>query len=787
MDFLFSLLDSSLAPWILGLLAAVVGYKYLSERVKIRAPVGVNREDLVSRLLGPGWAKKKIEREVQSLKKQANYLGAGKLLEDQGRLGEAAEAYLEGQETWAAASTFEKMGRAEKAAELFLQAGDHKKGAALFSQAGKPARAAALFLEKGNNLEAARLFAVAGQWSTAAELYEKSGYPLRAAEAWEKDGKPLKAAEAFEKHFTENVSFSTSYSQSQGTPDSKSALQAGRLFEQAKQLERAAAVYARGGYNKQAAEVLLKLGQAAKAAELFLKAEDNEKAALAFEQAGDTVRAATLRGEQAFKTDKPAEAAAWFVKGHDFLRAAELYESVGMMAEAAGAYEAGESWAAAGGVYIRAGLKDKAAAAYEKAGELETAAGLYQELGNSSRAGDLYGRAGHAFKSGEAAARAGEREKAIALLQRVPPSDENHRAATELLARLFIETGRPPLAIERLRKAIGHEPISAANLDFHYWLALAHEAAGARGEALDLYKKIQAEDLQYRDVNQRVTKLQAAPASAARPAAAPAAAAPKQAPAAAPAPAAGAPRALRFVPKEEIARGPLGAIFRGEDATDGRNVAMRMLNPALLTSAPLVSALAAELKAAAQISHPNLVKVIALMEWEGARCVVTEYVAGRTFAEALSSGRKLGFQQVHSLGRVIAQVLALVHQKGLVHGSIRPSNVMVASGVIKLADLGLGRLARAAGLKPSYDAPEGGPSPADDLFALCAVMYHLLTGTHPLSQPQGASLPLPSQLAPGVPEAMDKLLLRGLHPRPELRLASGEDLQRELREMVKIG
>jgi serine/threonine-protein kinase len=250
---------------------------------------------------------------------------------------------------------------------------------------------------------------------------------------------------------------------------------------------------------------------------------------------------------------------------------------------------------------------------------------------------------------------------------------------------------------------------------------------------------------------------------------------------------AGAPRAPRFVPKEEIGRGPLGTIFRGEDATDGRSVAMRMLNPALLTSPQSVSVVAAELKAASLVSHPNLVKVIALMEWEGARCVVTEYVAGRTFAEALASGRKLGFQQVHSLGRVIAQVLALVHQRGLVHGSIRPSNVMVASGVIKLADLGLGRLARAAGLTPSYDAPEGGPSPADDLFALCAVMYHLLTGTHPLSQPQGAGLPLPSQLAPGVPEAMDKLLLRGLHPRPELRLASGEDLQRELREMVKIG
>jgi len=228
-------------------------------------------------------------------------------------------------------------------------------------------------------------------------------------------------------------------------------------------------------------------------------------------------------------------------------------------------------------------------------------------------------------------------------------------------------------------------------------------------------------------------------------------------------------------------------VWRGEDSTDGRPVAMRMIPAALLAPAGLLPALAADLKAASQVSHPNLVKVIAFMDWKGERCLVTEHVAGRNFAEAIASGRRLGFQQVHAIGRVVAQVLGIVHGKGLVHGSVRPSNVMVASGVIKLADLGLARLARSSPTTPSYHAPEGGLSPADDLYALAAVMYHLLTGTHPLSQSQGALLPLPSQLAPGVPEAMDKLLLRGLHPRPELRLASADDLLRELREMVKIG
>lgn len=822
MGFLFGLLDNPLVPWVVLGILVLIGYRFLANRVKIRVPgTSFSGADLFARLAGPGWAARKMESQVARLKKQQNHLAAGRLLEEAGRLAEAAETYLEGQEHWAAAATFEKLGKNERAAELFLQAGDHKKGAALFTAAGKPARAAALFQEKGNNLEAARLYAQAGQWATAGELYAKSGYPLRAAEAWEKDGKPLKAAEAYEKHFMENVSFSTSYSSTAPAADQKAALSAGRLYEKAGQLERAVTIYNKGSFHKQAAEALLKLKQPGKAAELFLRAEDSERAAAAFEQAGDVVRAATLRGDAAFKSDKPAEAAAWFVKGRDFLRAAELYESVDMLAEAAQAYEAGESWSAAANVYVRANLKDRAAAAYEKAGELETAASMYEQIGDRRRAAELFGRAGLTFKSGEAAALAGDAEQAIALLQRVPRSDEHHRAATELLAQLFIETGRPRLAEERLRKAIGGEAVSAANLDLNYWLAVAHEASGALPEALGLYRQIQAEDLRFRDVAARVERLAAGgtpllpPPLAAPPPASgaatlppvaspppvappPAAAVPAAAPAGRPVPSPGpvpgaqggsgaAARVARFTPKEEIGRGPLGVIHRGEDATDGRNVAMRLVPKALLAPQGLLAALAGDLKSASLVSHPNLAKVIAFMQWEGERYVVTEHVPGRNFAEAIASGRRLGFQQVHALGRIAAQVLVQVHGKGLVHGSIRPSNIMVATGVIKVTDLGLGRLAQAHPHEPSYHAPEGALSPGDDIFSLAAAIYHLLTGVHPLSQAQGVGLPLPSQLAPGVPEAMDKLLLRTLHPRPELRPSSAETFLGELREMVRIG
>jgi len=801
------LFDNPLVLWVVGLVAVLLVYRFVAARVRIRVPGGgMSTDDLVARLLGSRWSEHKLDQQLARLKKQQNHLAAGKLLEDRGRLPEAAEAFLEGQEYWAAAATFEKLGRSERAAELFLQAGDYKKSAALFQSSNKPARAAQLFLEKGNKLEAARLFAQAGQWGVAADLYEKSGYPARAAEAWDKDGKPLKAAEAYEKHFMENVSYSTTAASS---ADQKAALTAGQLFEKVGQIQRAVVVYEKGGYHKQAAEGLLKLGQPGKAAELFLRCEDNERAAAAFEQAGDPVRAAMLRGEAAYKSDRAAEAAAWFVKGHDFLRAAELFEAIGMSAEAARAFEQGESWSAAGNVYMRAGLRENAASAYEKAGELETAASIYEQLGDRRRAGELYGRAGFAFKSGEAAALAGDSQQAITLLQRVHQGDEHYRDATELLARLFIETGRPAVAEERLRKAIGGEAVSSGNLDLYYWLALAHEASGARPEALALYKQIGAEDLQFRDVAERMERLEAGrPPSPPAPVAAPATtAAPAPAPAAAPAPVTAAraaakrtetapiagpppvagPRPPRFVPKEEIGRGPLGILHRGEDATDGRSVAMRLIPRALVSAPGLLPALAAELKSAAQLSHPNIVKVIAFMEWKGERCVVTEHVPGRNFAEAIASGRRLGFQQVHTLGRIAAQVLALLHEKGLVHGSIQPSNIMVANGVIKIADLGLGRLAHAHASAASYHAPEGGLTPADDVYALAGVIYHLLTGVHPRSQAQGVGLPLPSQLAPGVPEAMDKLLLKTLHPRPELRSQGAAQFLDELRQMVRIG
>jgi len=346
MDLIFSI---PYLPQILIVLAIFVAYQQIASRVKLPSAGrgGGGLDDVLGKVLGSGYREAKANRQIASYKKSGHYLAAGKLLEDAGRIPEAADAYLEGQEYFAAAATLEKMGKLDKAADYYLQSGDYKKAANVYIAAKKPAKAAQLFLEKGNSLEAARLFGVAEQWDKAAELYNKGGYPLRAAEAYQKKEEWAKAAECLEKHFMENVSFSTQYSATTPSTDQKTALQAGKLYERAGQLGKALQIYSRGSYFKEAADVCTQQGQHAKAAELYLRAEDNGLAADAYEKGGDRVKAANLRGEVALKAGKTPEAARHFLEGQDYQRSAELFEQVGMLADAAGAYEAAESWAAA--------------------------------------------------------------------------------------------------------------------------------------------------------------------------------------------------------------------------------------------------------------------------------------------------------------------------------------------------------------------------------------------------------------------------------------------------------
>jgi serine/threonine-protein kinase len=225
-------------------------------------------------------------------------------------------------------------------------------------------------------------------------------------------------------------------------------------------------------------------------------------------------------------------------------------------------------------------------------------------------------------------------------------------------------------------------------------------------------------------------------------------------------------------------------VYRAQDQTDGRSVALRVM-PEQALRPDVIGGLMADLVAAARLSHPNLVKVLGVVDFEGQSCVLSEFVRGSNLGESLRAAQRMSVHQCHSLARTLAQVVGFIHGRGLVHGSIRPSNVMMLAGVVKLADLGLGKLYRAAQAPDAYRAPENRLDVAGDIFSMGALLYHALTGVEPKTR-SGGPMTKPSQLAPGVPERFDRFLLRCLDPNPEGRFAGVDEVAQALEAMITI-
>jgi len=196
----------------------------------------------------------------------------------------------------------------------------------------------------------------------------------------------------------------------------------------------------------------------------------------------------------------------------------------------------------------------------------------------------------------------------------------------------------------------------------------------------------------------------------------------------------------------ELGGGSFGTVFRARDLTLDREVALKVLRP----SSPIpAAALLAEARAAAALNHPNVCAIHAVDSSLGAPMIVMEYVAGRPLSGFLMTG-PLARQQAAGLCRQVALGMAAAHAQGVVHGDLKPANILVTpDGTVKIVDFGMARRSTssaqgektvlwdpgpAGGISgtPAYMAPEqarGEPaSPASDVFSLGVMLYELVTG-----------------------------------------------------------
>ena len=185
---------------------------------------------------------------------------------------------------------------------------------------------------------------------------------------------------------------------------------------------------------------------------------------------------------------------------------------------------------------------------------------------------------------------------------------------------------------------------------------------------------------------------------------------------------------------EVLGVGGMGRVYKAFDPSLGRFVAIKIIAPHLSANQSARLRFAREARAAAAISHENVVQIYAVKEIDGVPYLVMEFVRGASLQEKLDRGEQIEVEQVLNIGRQIAAGLAAAHAQGLIHRDIKPANVLLEDGEerVKITDFGLARTIDDASVTqsgvlagtPQFMAPEqaqGNPQDARvDLLASAA-------------------------------------------------------------------
>ncbi len=200
----------------------------------------------------------------------------------------------------------------------------------------------------------------------------------------------------------------------------------------------------------------------------------------------------------------------------------------------------------------------------------------------------------------------------------------------------------------------------------------------------------------------------------------------------------------RYALLDEIGRGGMGIVWRGEDEVLGRTVALKKVGMSPGGASPDLQRAEREARLAARLNHPHVVAVFDLATDGDEQWLVMEYVESRNLAELLRDHGPLGPDQAAALLAQAADALAAAHGAGIVHRDVKPSNILVTpTGQVKLTDFGIARANADATLtktglvsgSPAYLAPEvaaGAPATtASDVWAIGATLFHALEGRPP--------------------------------------------------------
>lgn len=257
----------------------------------------------------------------------------------------------------------------------------------------------------------------------------------------------------------------------------------------------------------------------------------------------------------------------------------------------------------------------------------------------------------------------------------------------------------------------------------------------------------------------------------------------------------------RALPQYEIsafiARGGMGAVYRGAQRALKRQVAIKIMPPGIEDGElQFASRFKQEAQAMAQLSHPNIVAVFDAGETaEGLLYFVMEFIEGTDVAQLIASHGRLEAQQAVSIISAVCEALAFAHEEGIVHRDIKPSNVMIdKKGRVKVADFGLAKTLNMESTlitrsdvalgTPDFLAPEAlipgmKVDGRVDLYAVGVMLYQMLTGKIPRGR-----FEMPSGVVKGVNKGFDSVVDRAMQTDRDKRYSTATEMKQDVESLT---